>query len=402
MKTKYSNMWNLFSSIIFVPLNLLIISLSNNVKSFPMNDSQNIKSNTTVQTTISYRLDTWSQYDNPEEGTHHEGDIKISNTRKTITAFKEKLWPNGIVYYTLDELIACSITENNPQALSVLQEAMMIIMERTCIKFQRIYPDSNGQYSVESWVNIIGNKRGCYSDIGRNPLSGSSFLNLNINTCFDILGHALHEMLHTLGAYHEHMRSDRDEHINILWENIREGAQFNFKLLDVNTVNYYGLPYDYSSIMHYSMTAFSKNRSVATIAPKINNVEIGQRLRLSYYDIKKILITYKCSLMYYDKNEKLYEEENNGIAFGSSKLNNNTIEVLRKTTDNTVGTNKKEGIFINSTSTSEHESLNKTGNVNSSTNHSQSEYQLNSTEYYSINPNFAIVNYPIYNIYYFE
>lgn len=112
------------------------------------------------------------------------------------------------------------------------------------------------------------------------------------------------------------------------------GTQFNFKLLYVNTVNYYGLPYNYNSIMHYSMTAFSKNRSVATIAPEIctfifftllflsfvlvliifiqiNNVEIGQRLRLSYYDIKKILIIYKCSLMYYDKNEKLYEEENN-------------------------------------------------------------------------------------------
>lgn len=53
---------------------------------------------------IFIQVDTWSQYDNPEEGTHHEGDIKISNTRKTITAFKEKLWPNGIVYYTLDEL----------------------------------------------------------------------------------------------------------------------------------------------------------------------------------------------------------------------------------------------------------------------------------------------------------
>lgn len=62
MKTKYSNMWNLFSSIIFVPLNLLIISLSNNVKSFPMNDSQNIKSNTTVQTTISYRRECYKKY----------------------------------------------------------------------------------------------------------------------------------------------------------------------------------------------------------------------------------------------------------------------------------------------------------------------------------------------------
>ncbi|KAI4495683.1 hypothetical protein M0802_008518 [Mischocyttarus mexicanus] len=367
IKTEYFNMWNLFSSIIFVPLILLIISLSNNVKSFPTHDSPNVKSNITVQTSISYRLDTWSQYDNPEEGTLHEGDIQISNTRKTITTVKEKLWPNGTVYYTVDELI-----------------------------------DENGQYSVESWVNIIGSRRGCYSDLGRNPLSGSSILNLNINTCFNILGHALHEMLHTLGAYHEHMRPDRDEHIDILWENIRKGAELNFKLLDVNRVTYYGLPYDYKSIMHYSMTAFSKDRSVATIVPKIDNVEIGQRLRLSYYDIKKILITYKCSLMYYNKNERLYEEENNGIEYSSSKPINNKTELLHKTTNNTINPDKKVGIFINTTSTSEYESLNKTSNVSSSTNHSQSKYHSNSTEYYSINPNFAIVNYPIYNIYYFE
>lgn len=36
---------------------------------------------------------------------HHEGDIQILNTRKTITSFKKLLWPNGIVYYTIDEAI---------------------------------------------------------------------------------------------------------------------------------------------------------------------------------------------------------------------------------------------------------------------------------------------------------
>nr|KAF7392318.1 hypothetical protein H0235_017317 [Vespula pensylvanica] len=236
-----------------------------------------------TQTSISYKLDTWSKYDNPEEGMHHEGDIQILNTRKTITSFKKLLWPNGIVYYTIDEAI-----ENSPQQFSVLQKAMMILMEKTCIQFQRIYPNENGQYSVESWVNIVGNKSGCYSDLGR---------------------HALHEMLHTLGAYHEHMRPDRDQHIYILWENIREGTKFNFKLLNTNTVTDYGLPYDYDSIMHYSMTAFSKSKSLATIIPKINGMEIGQRDRLSYYDVKKLLITYKCSAIYYYKNERLYKGE---------------------------------------------------------------------------------------------
>ncbi|XP_039311108.1 uncharacterized protein LOC120359007 [Solenopsis invicta] len=51
-------------------------------------------------TTISYRLDSWSQYDNPEEGTKREGDIhRPLKSRKTITTYKTLLWPNGIVNY---------------------------------------------------------------------------------------------------------------------------------------------------------------------------------------------------------------------------------------------------------------------------------------------------------------
>ncbi|KAL2723433.1 astacin-like metalloprotease toxin 1 [Vespula maculifrons] len=337
-------MWNFFSSFIFVPVIFSIICLPNNVKLLPNHDRRNtirrsLKSNMT-QTSISYKLDTWSKYDNPEEGMHHEGDIQILNTRKTITSFKKLLWPNGIVYYTIDEAI-----ENSPQQFSVLQKAMMILMEKTCIQFQRIYPNENGQYSVESWVNIVGNKSGCYSDLGRNLFGGPSVLNLNVNLCFDIIGHALHEMLHTLGAYHEHMRPDRDQHIYILWENIREGTKFNFKLLNTNTVTDYGLPYDYDSIMHYSMTAFSKSKSLATIIPKINGMEIGQRDRLSYYDVKKLLITYKCSAIYYYKNERLYKGEYDRTEVESSNQMNNISEIHEIT--NITNSVTEVGLIIN-------------------------------------------------------
>lgn len=45
-------------------------------------------------------------------------------------------------------------------------------------------------------------------------------------------------------------------------------------------------------------------------------MEIGQRERLSYYDVKKLLITYECSEIYHYKNdERLYTEKYNGIEF---------------------------------------------------------------------------------------
>ncbi|KAG5343238.1 MEP1A protein, partial [Acromyrmex heyeri] len=83
-------------------------------------------------------------------------------------------------------------------------------------------------------------------------------------------GHSIHEILHTLGVYHEHMRPDRDEYINIIWENMRKEDEFNFELLNNSIVTNYGLLYDYDSTMHYSMIAFSTNRSLPTIIPKKN------------------------------------------------------------------------------------------------------------------------------------
>ena len=34
------------------------------------------------------------------------------------------------------------------------------------------------------------------------------------------MGTAMHEVLHILGYYHEQCRSDRDEYVNIIWDNI--------------------------------------------------------------------------------------------------------------------------------------------------------------------------------------
>lgn len=47
-------------------------------------------------------MDSWSQYENPEEGKKREGDIHGPLSRKTITTDKRLLWPDGIVKYYID------------------------------------------------------------------------------------------------------------------------------------------------------------------------------------------------------------------------------------------------------------------------------------------------------------
>ena len=68
----------------------------------------------------------------------------------------------------------------------------------------------------------------CYSRVGRAywpfPLPQSIF----IGKCAHLVGHIKHEMMHTLGFYHEHSRSDRDKYIQINWKNIEEGRDDQF------------------------------------------------------------------------------------------------------------------------------------------------------------------------------
>ena len=44
--------------------------------------------------------------------------------------------------------------------------------------------------------------------------------------CLCDAGRVLHEMMHALGFYHEHTRPDRDQHIQIVPENVKNGLAF--------------------------------------------------------------------------------------------------------------------------------------------------------------------------------
>lgn len=76
-------------------------------------------------------------------------------------------------------------------------------------------------------------------------------------------GTICHELGHTLGMVHEHQRSDRNNYVNILTNNIIPGDAGNFVLLS-NSTNV--TPYDFLSVMHYSRT----NLSVSPLADVID------------------------------------------------------------------------------------------------------------------------------------
>ncbi|XP_033982040.1 high choriolytic enzyme 1-like [Trematomus bernacchii] len=128
----------------------------------------------------------------------------------------------------------------------------------------------------------------CYSYVGRRGYSQT--VSLDRQGC---LYHSTvqHELLHTLGFNHEQCRSDRDQHICILWENIQSGWAYAFD--KINTLNL-NTPYDYNPTLQYTKYAFSGN-NMPTMAPIPNaNGEFGTANQMSRNDISRLNTLYTC------------------------------------------------------------------------------------------------------------
>jgi Astacin (Peptidase family M12A) len=95
---------------------------------------------------------------------------------------------------------------------------------------------------------LVTKNAGCFSYVGM-TVTTPSIINLANNCWFG--GTIGHELGHLLGLIHEHQRSDRDEYLTILWENVPAGAEsqlapiFNAEIKS---------PYDFESIMHYGFS----------------------------------------------------------------------------------------------------------------------------------------------------
>uniref|UniRef100_A0A1B0GF11 Metalloendopeptidase n=1 Tax=Glossina morsitans morsitans TaxID=37546 RepID=A0A1B0GF11_GLOMM len=218
--------------------------------------------------------------ENPEEtGQYHEGDIVLDD-RNGILSAKSK-WPKHIVPYVLKGSFS-------KKELSIINHVLSEFHQKTCIRFQK--------RKNENDFLIINNKsNGCWSSVGR--LGGSQELNLESTKCFTNYGTTIHELMHTLGFYHEQNRYDRDDYVKVLWDNIENGMKVNFEKLKRNVASGYGVAYDYGSIMHYKATSFSKNGQPTLKALKKMNEDfkkMGQRQGFSARDINKINKMYKC------------------------------------------------------------------------------------------------------------
>uniref|UniRef100_A0A182MVX6 Metalloendopeptidase n=1 Tax=Anopheles culicifacies TaxID=139723 RepID=A0A182MVX6_9DIPT len=190
-------------------------------------------------------------------------------------------WPNATVIYSIDGSF-------NSSELEFINEAMREFERHTCVRFRRRHAVLDVAY-----VSIDNSDAGCWSDVGR----GMQRTVLNLQPgCANSLTTPVHELMHTLGFYHEHNRLDRDRYVGILYENMLpdESLQSNFELVNATNTTTFNVPYDLGSIMHYRKNAFSKlPNELDTMRAKVPwKGELGQRNTLSWYDALLINIMY--------------------------------------------------------------------------------------------------------------
>ncbi|XP_013875964.1 astacin-like metalloprotease toxin 5 isoform X2 [Austrofundulus limnaeus] len=216
-----------------------------------------------------------------------EGDILLNSqlvrdirTRRKVTteplSVKDNrnamstVWPTTHIPYEISPEIESRTSD--------ILAAMEMLSKHTCITFHKrgtevdyvFFQNGNG---CASYIGFIGGKQSVFM-----PPQCSS-------------GNIAHELLHTLGFQHEHTRSDRDQYIEVVQNNILPGMENNFNKINGET---FGIPYDYTSIMHYGRTFFSSNGQ-ATIIPKDSDVHgMGQRQKLMKSDIERVRHLYHC------------------------------------------------------------------------------------------------------------
>jgi len=135
-------------------------------------------------------------------------------------------WHNRTVPISLNR----SLDENGSGGLF---QAIREIEEKNIARFKSAGPNDKDSISV-----IRGG--GCWSWIGR--LDGEQELSLG-NGC-GWMNVAVHELFHALGLQHTQKRIDRDEHVDIIWDNVPGNQVHNFEKLDDISHSNYGFSYD--------------------------------------------------------------------------------------------------------------------------------------------------------------
>jgi hypothetical protein len=195
------------------------------------------------------------------------GTVAADENRNAIIDESRK-WPGGVMPY----VYWSGYTESQK---AIIAKAISRLQEVTCLRMK--------QRTNEADYIYIKPVEGCFSKVGR--IGGEQTLSL-VNNCFYV-GPVRHESMHAAGFWHEQSRADRDDYVQVNWENIESDKLHNFNKYELGSeITHLDAEYDTCSLMHYGTTAFSKNGQPTIVKKQQGGCELGNRKDFSNLDIR--------------------------------------------------------------------------------------------------------------------
>ncbi|KAF7992606.1 hypothetical protein HCN44_004950 [Aphidius gifuensis] len=221
----------------------------------------------------------------------YQGDIAMTKKQYNYLrvglrwdVFPSDMWKNRTVPYVISRLYGA------PE-YKTIHKAIALLNYLTCINF--VPWDKR----AKDYIIIRPTRDGCWSYVGK--IGGPQSVNLqppderSVN-CLGNEYNTVHELMHTLGIFHEQARADRDNFVDIHYENIMPGHLFDFNKQSLENTTY-SYEYDYQSIMHYGSYSFSIDpKRKPTITSKIPGIIVGQRENMTITDCLKVNKLYGC------------------------------------------------------------------------------------------------------------
>ncbi len=160
----------------------------------------------------------------------------IPDDPEKATAFCSdcRYWPDGIMPYTFHSDVSAENRELTRAAMNEIESVNPNL---------RFVPRTNQSDYVE-----FKSSEGNSSPVGRQR--GKQIIKMRDWNARMVI---IHEIMHSLGFWHEQSRPDRDNYVEILWDNICEDIKHNFEKQNIGVTP--NIPYDFYSIMHYHYQA---------------------------------------------------------------------------------------------------------------------------------------------------
>jgi hypothetical protein len=238
--------------------------------------------------------------DLPEGYSLIDGDIimptwfveDILQGRSPLATYRTNLWTNGLIRFEFDANVTATNQTN-------MENAMLVLENVANVDFLQC--SGNNCNNTGNYVHI---QNSTFNNSQVGMVGGQQIINIvSWGTQFVIV----HELLHCLGFYHEHVRADRNMFVTINCNNVQGGCNgtiFNDNFVVPNDASVFPRDvYDFDSVMHYGQCAFSIDCPIAAcnctnlvITVREPNQQwqtlIGQRDHLSALDQATVSFLY--------------------------------------------------------------------------------------------------------------